>query len=240
MNSPNFATTRWSLVLAAGQADEAHATRDALEALCVAYWYPVYAYVRRRVPQAEDAQEMTQAFFADFLERKAVAAANPERGRFRSFLLTSCQNFMHNAADRARAIKRGGNRRTLSLDFASGEQRMRLEPAERFTPERWFEREWALTLLERVLTELKEEFDRSGRAAHFAALKPFLGGAEHSVSHAELAAQLGISEGAARVAAHRVRRRYRELLRAEIAETVAGEEEVDDEIRRLFTALATA
>lgn len=238
MNVPDyFASTRWSLVIAAGKspADDA---RDALQTLCTAYWYPVYAYVRRRVPQTADAQELTQAFFVHLLERNALAAADPERGRFRAFLLTACKNFLTNDREKQHAQKRGGGKRVLSLDFEQGEERYRLEPADHATPENAFERQWALTLLDRVLALLREEFSRHGRDAKFEILKPWLTGAEGAAGHAELGEQLGVSEGAARVQVHRLRRRYRELLREEIAQTVASEAEIDDEIKRLFTALS--
>jgi RNA polymerase sigma-70 factor (ECF subfamily) len=237
MQPPEFASTRWSLVLAAGKREPE--ARAALEALCTAYWYPVYGYVRRRVGRPEDAQELTQAFFASLLERNALALADPDRGRFRAFLLTACKNFLNNEWDKQRAQKRGGGRGTLSLDFAQGEERLRLEPADHDTPERWYERQWALALLDRVLGLLREEFSSEGRAGQFDRLKNYLGGQEPATPYSELAAHLGVSEGAARVIVHRLRRRYRELLRAEIAETVAGEEEIDDEIHRLFAALAS-
>lgn len=236
--SPGFATTRWSLVLAAGK-QPADDSRAALEALCKAYWYPVYAYVRRRTAQADDAQELTQAFFAFVLERNTLAAADPDRGRFRAFLLTACHNFLANAWAKESAQKRGGGRAVLSLDFEQGEDRYRLEPADRFTPERWFERQWALTLLDRVLGLLRDEFARDGKQAQFDVLKVFLDGQKDPLSSAELAARLNVSEGAARVIVHRLRRRYREILREEIAQTVADESEIDDEIRGLFDALGS-
>jgi RNA polymerase sigma-70 factor (ECF subfamily) len=236
-SSSEFATTRWSIVLAAGQPQEAADARSALETLCQAYWYPVYAYLRRRTPQADDAQELTQAFFAHLLERNALAAADPNRGRFRAFLLTACKNFVANERERAQAQKRGGQVRLLSLDFDSGEARLQLEPVEALTPERLFERQWALTLLDRVLQLLRDEFAKHGRERNFDLLKVYLGGPGPE-SYAALGAQLDMSEGAARVAVHRLRRRYREILREEIAETVATPEEIDDEIRSLFAALS--
>lgn len=236
--SYSFATTRWSIVLAAGQSPE-EASRAALETLCHAYWFPIYAYVRRRVAQPDDAQELTQAFFTALLERNALAAADPDRGRFRAFLLTSCKNFLASHWKHQHAQKRGGGRKLLALDFQQGEERFQLEPADRFTPERWFERQWALTLLDRVLGLLRDEFDRDGRGPQFELLKGFLSGQEPALSHAEVGAQLGVSEGAARVIVHRLRRRYRDLLRAEIAQTVSGDDEIDDEIHRLFAALGS-
>lgn len=223
-------------MIAAGQSQDA-AARDALETLCSAYWYPVYAYVRRRVAQTADAQELTQAFFAHLLQRNALAAADPQRGLFRSFLLTACKNFLASDREKQRAQKRGGGRQALSLDFEQGEERYRLEPADHATPERAFERQWALTLLDRVLMLLRDDFIRQGREANFEILKPWLTASEETASYGELGERLGISEGAARVQVHRLRRRYRELLRAEIAQTVASEAEVDEEVHRLFTAL---
>jgi RNA polymerase sigma factor (sigma-70 family) len=235
-SSSDFATTRWSIVLAAGQPQAAADARLALETLCQAYWYPVYAYLRRRTPQADDAQELTQAFFAHLLERNALAAADPDRGRFRAFLLTACKNFLANERERAHAQKRGGHVRHLSLDFESGEARLQLEAADRFTPDRLFERQWALTLLDRVLQLLRAEFVKQGRERNFDLLKVYLGGPGPE-SYAALGVQLDMSEGAARVAVHRLRRRYREILREEISETVATPDEIDDEIRNLFAAL---
>lgn len=222
--------------MAAGRADDMQ-SRDALEALCEAYWYPVYAYVRRRTAQTADAQELTQAFFAKLLERNALAAADPQRGRFRSFLLTACKNFLANDREKQQAQKRGGGRPALSLDFELGEERYRLEPADLDTAERVFERQWALTLLDRVLDLLRDDFARHKREANFDVLKPWLMPTEQLTSFAELGERLGVSEGAARVQVHRLRRRYRELLRDEIAQTVESEGEIDDEIRRLFVAL---
>jgi RNA polymerase sigma-70 factor (ECF subfamily) len=239
-SSSGFATTRWSLVLAAGQprADEDGAdAQAALEMLCQAYWMPVYAYLRRRSAQVDDAQELTQAFFAHLLERNALAAAAPDRGRFRAFLLTACKHFVAHERERERAQKRGGGVRTWSLDFESGEARFQLEPVDCLTPERLFERQWALTLLDRVLQLLRAEFARHGRERNFDLLKAYLGGTAPE-SYALLGEQLDLSEGAARVAVHRLRRQYRELLREEIAQTVASPEQVDDEIRDLFAALA--
>jgi RNA polymerase sigma-70 factor (ECF subfamily) len=185
----------------------------------------------------DDAQDLTQAFFAHLLERNAIGAANQERGRFRAFLLTSCRNFLANEWEKASAQKRGGKRTVLSLDFERGEERYQLEPVDHLTPEVLYERQWALTLLDRTLQLLRDEFIKDGKTAQFAVLKPFLGGESESTSYADVAHQLHVSEGAARVIIHRLRRRYRDLLRQEIAQTVAHEEEVSDEIRGLFAAL---
>jgi RNA polymerase sigma-70 factor (ECF subfamily) len=230
-----FATTRWSLI-AAAQDGAAPAARQALADLCAAYWFPVYAYVRRRGHDHHAAQDLTQAFFARVLEKNDLAAADRTRGRFRSFLLAACQHFLANRHDHDTAKKRGGGRLPVSLDFGDAEARYAHEPAHADTPERLFDRRWALELLDRALTELRTEYEESGRAKLFAALKECLtGGAE--VGYAELAGQLGMTEGAVKVAVHRLRQRYRDRLRAAIAETVRAPEDVDDEVRDLFAAL---
>jgi RNA polymerase sigma-70 factor (ECF subfamily) len=229
-----FATTRWSLIAAARDPDAPEA-RQALAELCGLYWYPLYAYIRRRGHDHAGAEDLTQGFFAHLLERHDWAAADPARGRFRSFLLAACQHFLANEHDRATAQKRGSGRQPLSLDFADADGRYAREPAHDQTPERLFERRWALTLLEQVLAGLREEYESSGKGRLFEALKGSLGGPE--VPYAAVAADLGLSEGAVKVAAHRLRQRYRDRLRAAIAETVAGEEQVDEELRDLFAAL---
>lgn len=229
-----FATTRWSLV-AAAQDPAAPESRQALADLCAAYWYPVYAYVRRRGHDHHQAQDLTQAFFARLLEKNDLADADRTRGRFRSFLLTACQHFLANQHDRATAKKRGGGRPHVALDFADADRRYSHEPAHADTPERLFDRRWALDLLDRALTELRTEYEDSGRGKLFEALKGTLtGGTE---AYAELAQSLDMTEGAVKVAVHRLRQRYRDRLRAAIAETVEKPEDVDDEVRDLFAAL---
>jgi RNA polymerase sigma-70 factor (ECF subfamily) len=230
-----FATTRWSLV-AAAQDPAASDAQAALAELCSAYWYPVYAYVRRRGHDHHAAQDLTQGFFARLLEKNDLAAADRTRGRFRSFLLTACQHFLANRHDNDTAKKRGGGRAHLSLDFADADGRYAREPADETTPERVFDRQWALGVLDKTLTGLREEYVESGRAKLFDALKDCLTG-EADASYAALAGQLGMTEGAVKVAVHRLRQRYRDRLRAAIAETVATPEEVDGEIRDLFAAL---
>lgn len=231
-----FAATRWSMVLAAGHRSSPD-SRRALESLCQLYWYPLYTYVRRRVPDAHEAQDLTQSFFASLLERNALEAADRERGRFRSFVLTAFKHFLADEWDKAKAQKRGGGRHAISLNLESGESRYALEPADGLTPERLYEKQWALTFLDHVLNRLREEFVAKGKGKQFQALKPFLVGEMEPNSYEIAARVLGISESAAKVAAHRARRRYREILRAEIAETVAGPQELDDEIRHLRGAL---
>jgi RNA polymerase sigma factor (sigma-70 family) len=231
-----FQTTRWSVVQAAGQRSAA-GSDEALESLCRAYWYPLYAYVRRRVPDVGEAQDLTQEFFVRLLEKDMLAAAAPDRGRFRCFLLTAMKNFLTNQWHKARAQKRGGQRPVLSLDFGSGDSRYALEPSHDLTPERLYERKWAMTLLERVLSRLHDEYHAEGRAAQFELLRPFLGGNRAEAAYAQVAPALGVTEGAAKVAAHRLRKRYRKLLREELAETVADPADIDDEIAWLFQVL---
>jgi RNA polymerase sigma-70 factor (ECF subfamily) len=235
---PQFATTRWSVVLAAG-APHGPAAREALADLCRGYWYPLYAFLRRRGHPSADAQDLTQGFFARLLEKDALRRAEPGRGRFRSFLLASLKNFVANEHDRNEALKRGGGREVLSLsfDFAAAENRYRLDPADEHTPEADFDRRWALALLERVRSELRREWTAAGKAAVFDRLERHLTGERADVSYREQAESLGMTEGAVKTAVHRLRRRFREVLRAEIAETVATEDEIDDEVRALFDAL---
>jgi len=234
--SRSFATTHWSLVLAAAH-DSRPDARAALATLCETYWYPLYTYVRRRGYRAEEALDLTQEFFARLLEKESLRVADRARGRFRSFLLASLNHFLANEWDRARAEKRGGGRRTISMDAAGAEGRYALEPAGDLEPENLFERQWATALLEQVLTELREELARDGKQPLFDRLKRFLGGETPGASYSQVAAELGMTEGAVKTAVHRLRRHYRRLLRARIAQTVASADEIDDEIRHLFAAL---
>lgn len=198
------------------------------------YWYPLYAYVRRRTADVHEAQDLTQDFFARLLEKNTLAAASPERGRFRNFLLTAIKNFLANRRDRDHAAKRGGGTRALSFDLESGESRLMMEPAHDMTPERLFERQWVLTLLELVMRRLQQECEAAGKAAQFERFKEVLTGGKERLPYAAAAAELGISEGAARQAASRLRKRYRELLREEVSQTVAEPRDIDDEIKSLF------
>jgi RNA polymerase sigma factor (sigma-70 family) len=230
-----FASTRWSLVVAArGEAPEA---RAALAVLCQAYWHPLYAYARRRLANADDAQDLTQEFFARLLEKDYLQAADPRRGKFRSFLLAAFKHFLANERERATAQKRGGGRRPLPLDFEDGERRYRHEPADATTPETLYARRWALTLLEQALARLRQEFAAAGKEALFEALKGTLTGDGTAEPYARIGRDLGLSEPAVKTAVHRLRRRYQELLRAEVAQTVASPEEVEDELRDLFAAV---
>jgi DNA-directed RNA polymerase specialized sigma24 family protein len=232
-----FATTRWSLVLAAGRRAEPGADR-ALAALCEAYWYPLYAHARRRGLDAGSAEDRVQSFFARLLEKDGLAVADPRRGRFRGFLLAAFGHFLANEWDRERAIRRGGGHAVLSLDFAGGEARLGREPADERTPERVFDRLWALSVLDRALGRLREEYESGGKGRLFDELKPALAG-DRSTPYADLAGRLGMSEGAVKMAVHRLRGRCREVLREEVAETVGSPEEVDDELRQLFAALGS-
>lgn len=235
--APAFVTTHWSVVLAAGRGDTTRA-REALATLCRTYWYPLYAYVRRRGHSAEDAKDLTQEFFARLLEKNWVASADQSKGRFRSFLLSAMNHFLADEWDRIRAQKRGGRVSLLPLQLDTAETRYGIEPADPATPERIFERRWALTLLEEVLNRLRAEYEREGKAELFAALHSCLVGERAAQPYATLAARLGIQEGSVKSAVHRMRRRYRRLLLEEIANTVAGPDEVDEELRHLFAVLA--
>jgi RNA polymerase sigma-70 factor (ECF subfamily) len=231
-----FATTRWSQVLAAGQA-EAGDSQEALSRLCESYWYPLYAYVRRWGYDADQAQDLTQEFFARLLEKHYLRAVDPSRGRFRSFLLAALKHFLANERDRADAIKRGGRATVLPLELENAEGRYSLEPPDVETPETIYERRWALTLLERTLVRLSREFEAAGKQALFGRLEGYLTGEQETLAYGALAAELGMSEGAVKVMIHRLRRRFGALLREEVGETVSTPAEVDDEIRELFRAL---
>ena len=229
-----FEVTRWSVVLAA-RGDEP-AARGALEYLCTNYWYPVYAFVRRQRYDAHDAQDLTQAFFARLLEKGWLDDVAPERGKFRSFLLAAMKHFLSNERDRAHAQKRGGGRSLISLDADSAEFRYATEPVDSMTPEKIFDRRWALMLLEQVLARLRAEMAKAGKTALFDELKPTLTG--QPAPHAQIADKLAMTEGAVKVAAHRLRQRYRELIREEVAQTVGDEKDVEEELRDLMSALS--
>ena len=234
---PVFVTTQWTVVLTAGQPDTTRA-QAALEKLCRTYWYPLYAYVRRRGQSAADAQDLTQAFFARLLERNWVGDADRTRGRFRTFLLTAMSRFLSDEWDKVRAQKRGGGQVHVPLQLDTAETRYGLEPADDRTPEQSYERRWALTLLDTVLRRLQEEYEQEGRGELFAQLSVCLTGGRESQPYSELAAQLKMNEGAVKVAVHRLRKRYRQLLRAEISQTMMTTEDVDEELRHLFKILS--
>jgi RNA polymerase sigma factor (sigma-70 family) len=234
---PVFATTRWSVVLAAGHGDTTSAQK-ALTHLCQTYWYPLYAYVRRRGYSPHDAQDLTQEFFARLLAGNWLAQVDHERGRFRAFLLTAMKHFLINEWKKTHAQKRGGHQPIVSLNDDSAERRYQLEPVEKLTPESLFERGWALTLLNDVLQRLEEEYGREGKQELLQAMRPALTVDSGKVRYDEMAAKLGLSETAARVAVHRLRQRYRRLIQAEVASTVARPEEAAAEMGHLFNILA--
>jgi RNA polymerase sigma factor (sigma-70 family) len=231
--SKNFPTTLWTVVLYAGRDDPAQA-QAALTQLCRAYWYPLYSFVRRRGYSPHDAEDLTQAFFAQLLEKRGLGSVDPQLGRFRTFLLASLKNFLTNDWDKAHALKRGGGQTIHSLQEGNAESRYQLEPHHDMTPERHFERQWAMTLLDQVLDALRDEYQTAGKGDLFEELKAVIVG--QPGAYADLAARLGRTEGAIKVAVHRLRRRYRELMRTRIAETV-GEGDVEDELRHLLAAL---
>jgi RNA polymerase sigma factor (sigma-70 family) len=231
-----FELTRWSVVVRAAGPDSTKA-HQALEHLCATYWYPLYVFVRREGRGAADAQDLTQEFFARLLEKNWLDGIDREKGKFRSFLLAAMRHFLANQWDRAHRLKRGGRESAISLDAQTAEARYALEPVDHMSPDRIFERRWALTMLEQVLARLKQEFVAAGKGKLFEELKPALTGGK--APYAEIAARLNLHETAVRVAVHRLRLRYRSLIRAEIAETVATESEVDAEVQYLFAALAS-
>jgi len=235
-NDGGFVTTHWSVVMAAGKGHSAQAT-EALEQLCRTYWYPLYAFVRRHVSEAHDAEDLTQEFFTRFLAKEYFGRADPTLGRFRSFLLACLKNFLAEQQRQARRLKRGGGQTPLSWDSQTAEERYRLEPADPMTPEQIYDRRWALTLLETVLARLAEEQSAVGKEQVFAQLKGYLWGETGETSYSEMAERLGMTEGAVKVAVHRLRRRLRDLLREEVAHTVAADAEIDEELRHLIGAI---
>jgi RNA polymerase sigma factor (sigma-70 family) len=232
-----FTTTRWTLVLKADRGSTP-ASRAALTELCDLYWPPLYAYARRKGSSVEDAQDLTQAFFAQLLEKHYVRAADPERGKFRSFLLASFKHFAAHERDREQAQKRGGGQVPLTLDFDRAEAGYTAEPPDTLTPEALFERQWALGVLDRVLATLRAECVKSGKEATFDNVKDLLVGEKSPGGYAAIAATLGTTEGAIKVTVHRLRRRYQQALRAEIGATVSDDSEIDEEIRYLIALLS--
>lgn len=232
-----FATTRWSVVLAAGNPSSATAGK-ALSELCQAYWYPLYAYVRRRGRSREDAEDLVQSFFGDLLERNPFGGLSAERGRFRAFLLAALKHSLANDWDRTHRQKRGGGVPHLSLDWNEAEARYHQEPADPESPDRAYDRAWAVALLERVVVRLEEECRADGRGALFRATRGFLMLGEDAIPHAQAARDLGMEEGAVRIAVHRLRKRYRELLREEISQTLQNPAQTADELRSLQAALS--
>jgi RNA polymerase sigma factor (sigma-70 family) len=231
-----FTTTRWSLVLAAAESGTDN-SRGALEELCAQYWFPLYAYARRRGYGAEDARDLTQAFFVKILEKRDLKAADPSRGRFRTFLLSSMKNFLTSEWRKDHSLKRGGAVKVLSLDFDSAEESYRLEPSRELSPEATYQRRWALGLLQRAVTDLQGQYAKAGKTALFEALKGYLGGEDDILPYSELSLKLGQSEGALRTAASRLRARWRKQLRELVAETVHDQSEVKDELRSLIASV---
>lgn len=232
-----FVTTHWTVVLAAGRRSTPEAD-VALEELCRTYWYPLYAYVRRQGRSREDAEDLVQGFFARFLEKNYLEGLSSDKGRFRAFLLAALKHFLANEWDRAKSQKRGGGAVPLSLDWQDADHRYQIDPADALSPDKLYDRAWAVTLLERVITRLQEQCAAEGQGTLFQELKTFLTVGKGSIPYGETAAKLKMTEGAVRVAVHRLRRRYRQLLREEISQTLSNPEQVQDEIQSLFSAFA--
>jgi DNA-directed RNA polymerase specialized sigma24 family protein len=234
-----FASTQWSVVLLARGARDSPDVEKALSLLCSSYWYPLYVFIRRQGHAADEAEELTQEFFTRFVEQDFLNTVDQSHGRFRTFLLACCQHFLANQRDYARAQKRGGGRQILSLDFPGAVERYRHEPASGETAERIFQRRWALTLLDQVLAQLQQEYQTEGKGCLFEHLKHVLGGGPEALSHARIGAAVDMTEEAVKKAAQRLRQRYRSVLRERIADTVDEPSKIEEEIRDLFTALAS-
>lgn len=234
-----FLTTHWSIVVSASQSDTTHAM-SALEHLCGIYWYPLYAYVRRRGYSSHDAQDLTQAFFARLLERRWVEDADQTKGRFRTFLLTAMSRFLSDEWDKLRAQKRGGGIAHVPVQIGDAETRYGLEPKDLSTPEQCFERQWALTLLDQVLRQLQAEYENEAKGDLFSTLNSTLQGRSESQPYTQLANELGMTVGAVKVAVHRMRKRYRQVLRKNIAQTIVASEDLEEELRHLFAVLSGA
>jgi len=234
-----FATTHWTVVLAAGAGDPRQA-EVALEELCRTYWYPLYAYVRRHGHSREDAEDLTQGFFARLLEKNYLEGITSEKGKFRAFLLVALKRFLANEWDRANRQKRGGGVPPLSLDWQDAESRYQVTPADNLSPDKLYDRAWAVIVLEHVITRLRDESGAEGKADQYEQLKTFLMVGKSEIPYAQAAARLNMNENAVRVAVHRFRRRYRELLREEIVQTLANPAQADEEMQALFSALSGA
>jgi RNA polymerase sigma factor (sigma-70 family) len=236
-DAAGFAVTHWTVVMAAARGTTSARSAEAMTELCRTYWYPLYAFLRRRGHETHEAEDLTQEFFAHLLGREFLANVDRANGKFRAFLLASLKHFLADQRDRAMAQKRGGAKTIISLDGLNAEARYRLEPAQHITPERMFEKQWALSMLERVLSRLHAELAGEGKGTLFEALKTTLTGTRAN-RYSEIGEELGMSEGAVKTAAHRFRRRYRALLREEIGQTVAGPDEIEEEVRYLLTCLS--
>jgi RNA polymerase sigma factor (sigma-70 family) len=234
---PVFNTTRWSVIESA-DSPESTAAAAALEELCAAYWQPVYAYARCAGNSPDDALDLTQGFFERLIEGKYFAQADKARGRFRSFLLVSFKNYISNVRAKANAVRRGGRVTFIPMEQSSAESSFRIEPVDRSSPDLAFDRQWALTLLDSVMAELRAQYAKSGDDQLFETLQPCLASGRDRHSYAELGKQIGLSEGAVKVAVHRMRKRYRELLRKHVLQTVNGPTEAETELNHLFQALA--
>ena len=234
----HFNTTRWTMVLAASQRRTPESDA-ALESLCAAYWYPLYAYVRRRGHTREDAEDLTQSFFAAFLERNDLDGLNAERGKFRAFLLASLKHFLVNEWDKAQRLKRGGALTHLPLDWQTADEKYQSSVASEASPDIAYDREWALALLNKVIARLQDEQRTTGSITQFETLKIFLTAGKGAMPYADAAQKLGMDERAVRVAVHRLRKRYRLLLRDEIAQTLDDPAQVDEEMRALFGAFSS-
>jgi RNA polymerase sigma-70 factor (ECF subfamily) len=232
-----FVTTHWSVVIAARDKDSP-GSAAALEALCRAYWYPLYAFVRRTGKSPEDAQDLTQEFFARLLKKDYLRAADPEKGRFRTFLRVALKHFLANEWDRSRRVKRGGGLAHVSFDTQLAEQRYQTENVDSVSPDRLYERRWALTLLKQVLDRLQEEYSAAGKLTEFEELKTYLTADRGSIPYPELSNKLKASEGSVRLSVHRLRKRFRAVFRAEVADTVAAIEDIDEELRYIAQILA--
>jgi RNA polymerase sigma factor (sigma-70 family) len=231
-----FATTSWTMILAARDAEPGQAP-DALATLCATYWYPLYAFIRRRGHSPEEAEDLTQEFFARLLEKDFLADVDRAKGKFRSFLLAACSHLLANQRDHDQAWKRGGRCRTVSIDFGSAEARYGKEPFHDLTAEKLFARRWGLTLLDRALASLSQEYAAKNKSILFERMRVCLLGNPDAVPYAQLAQELGLTATALRVAVHRLRQRFQEVLRDEIAKTVEDPRDIDDEIRDLFAAV---
>ncbi len=234
-----FRTTHWSVVLAAREQDDSAAAREALGSLCSTYWYPLYAFIRRQGNSPHEAEDLTQEFFRNFLERDSLRNVAPAGGKFRSFLLACLKHFLANQRERAQAQRRGGGRQVIPLEAGSGETQYSLEPADNLTPEVLFERRWAMTVLEHAHKRLQQEYIQRQQGELFEALQGFLPGGRGGDSRPEAAAKQGMSAGALDVAIHRLRQRFGGCLREEVRQTVSSPDEAEEEIHYLIEVLGT-
>jgi RNA polymerase sigma-70 factor (ECF subfamily) len=232
-----FSTTHWSVVLNARDAANP-AADEAMERLCQTYWYPLYCYVRKRGRRPEEAEDLTQEFFARLLAKNYLRSLDRQKGKFRWFLLAAIEHFLANDWRRDQCQKRGGGRRVISLDEHLAERRFEMEPADTMAPDRIFERRWAAALLDQAMQRLRGEFALAGKAEVFEMLSVFLSEGRAEITHAQAGAKLGMTEGAVNVAVHRLRKRYGELVREEVAHTVSSPEQVDEELRFLMSSLS--